>query len=718
MLLTALESHTITKLPPPKECRQNHPGTPHIRDEEHYNTLYTESIDDPDAFFARQARELLTWTHDFTTVRSGGFEHGDAAWFLEGRLSPCYNAVDRHAIATPNKVAIIYEADRPGDGYSVTYAELLREVCRVAQVLWSFGVRKGDVVTVYLPMIPEALITLLAVIRLGAIHSVVFAGFSATALRDRIIDVNAKVVVTADESVRGGRIFETKKIVDEALRACPDVHHTLVFRRTGNETIPWDSARDYWWHEEVARYRPYYPPVDVASEDPLFLLHTSGSTGTPKGVVHAAAGYLLGAATTCKYGFDIHAASDVVFTAGDIGWITGHTYAAYGPLVLGATTVIFEGTPTYPTPARIWDIIDAHKVTQFYIAPTALRLLKRVGSGWPRAANLESLRTLGSVGEPISPDVWRWFHEHVGRGRAHVCDTYWQTETGAHVIAPVSGVTHTKPGSPCRPVFGIDPVIIDPGKGHELRSDGAVGAVAEGVLAIRKPWPSVARTVWRSHARYLETYLRPVPGHYFTGDGAARDRDGYYWIRGRVDDVANVSGHRLSTADIEAALAEHAAVAESAVVAIPDELTGQAVAAFVTLRAERLRIIAPSSPTLAPSASAFASATFSPAAESLKRELTLQVRRSIGPFAAPRIVVIVPDLPKTRSGKILRRILRQLLAGEEEQLGDTSTLANPETLVSIIKTIRFIKQQQQQQQQQQQKERLQQQQRQQQKIRV
>ncbi|KAF5095157.1 hypothetical protein D0Z03_001896 [Geotrichum reessii] len=622
----ALEPHNLTRLPPPKECRQNRSGTPHIHDEAHCNELYTHSITDPDAFFARLARELLTWTRDFTTVRSGGFEHGDTAWFLEGRLSPCYNAVDRHAIRTPDKIAIIYEADRPGEGYSVTYAELLREVCRVAQVLQSFGVQKGDVVTIYLPMIPEALITMLAVIR--------------------------------------------------------------------NPAIQWDSKRDYWWHEEVVRHRPYCPPVAVASEDPLFLLYTSGSTGTPKGVVHAAAGYLLGAAATTNYSFDVNAASDVVFTAGDVGWITGHTYAAYGPLLLGATTVVFEGTPAYPTPARLWQIIDAHQVTQFYVAPTALRLLKRAGPGWPRAADLRSLRTLGSVGEPIAPDVWRWFHELVGRGRAHVCDTYWQTETGAHIIAPVAGVTHTKPGSACRPVFGIDPAIIDPESGREL-----FGGAVEGVLAIRAPWPFVARTVWGSHARYLETYLRQVPGYYFTGDGAARDRDGYYWIRGRVDDVANVSGHRLSTADIEAALVEHAAVAEGAVVAIADELTGQAVAAFVTIQPDRLRILSPTATST--SASAFAAATFSSTAESLKRELTLQVRRSIGPFAAPKIVVIVQDMPKTRSGKILRRILRKLLAGEEERLGDTSVIANPEVLVSIIKTVRIAKQQQQKQQQQQ-----------------
>lgn len=651
------EAHNVTKLPPPKEFRENHPSAPHLESESHYDELYKESVENPVQFFGKLAREMLTWHRDFETVKHGGFKYGDAAWFLEGELNASFNTVDRHAIKNPDKVAIIYEADEPGRGYNVTYGELLREVSRVAATLQSFGVKKGDTVAVYLPMIPEAIIALLAIVRIGAVHSVVFAGFSSTSLRDRIIDADSRVVITTDESVRGGRIIETKRIVDDALRSCPNVGHTLVFRRTGNDTVPWNSKRDYWWHEEVEKHRPYFPPVPVNSEDPLFLLYTSGSTGTPKGVVHSTAGYLLGAASTSKYVFDLHE-DDILFTAGDVGWITGHTYCCYGPLLLGATTVVFEGTPAFPNFSRLWDIVDAHQVTQFYVAPTALRLLKRAGLSWIHH-DLSSLRTLGSVGEPIAPDVWTWYHDNIGKGKAHICDTYWQTETGSHIISPMAGVTHTKPGSASFPVFGIDPVIIDPYSGEEL-----TGNDIEGVLAIRSPWPSMARSVWNSHSRYMDTYLKPYPGYYFTGDGAGRDHEGYYWIRGRVDDVVNVSGHRLSTAEIEAALIEHPSVAESAVVGLNDELTGQAVSAFVALKTP------PHDP------------------EMTKKELIFQVRKSIGPFAAPKRVFIVEDLPKTRSGKIMRRILRKVLAGEEDQLGDISTLSNPDAVASIIEVVK------------------------------
>lgn len=651
------EAHNIPKYPPPKEFRDNHPTAPHLNDVAHYEELYKESIHEPEKFFGNIARDLLTWSKDFQTVKNGGFEDGDAAWFLEGELNASYNAIDRHALKNPDKVAIIFEADEPGQGRNVTYGELLREVSRVAAVLTSFGVKKGDTVAVYLPMIPEAIITLLAITRIGAIHSVVFAGFSSGSLRDRINDADSRVVITTDESKRGGRVIETKKIVDEALKTCPNVKHTLVFKRTGNASIPWTKGRDYWWHEEVDKYRPYFPPVPVNSEDPLFLLYTSGSTGSPKGVAHATAGYLLGAAITTKYVFDLHP-DDILFTAGDVGWITGHTYVCYGPLLLGATTVVFEGTPAFPNFSRLWDIIDAHKVTHFYVAPTALRLLKRAGTDWINH-DLSSLRTLGSVGEPIAPDVWEWYNENIGKGKAHICDTYWQTETGSHIISPMAGVTHTKPGSASFPVFGIDPVIIDPVSGEELK-----GNDVEGVLAIRSPWPSMARTVWNSHSRYLDTYLKPYPGYYFTGDGAGRDHEGYYWIRGRVDDVVNVSGHRLSTAEIEAALIEHPNVAESAVVGVSDDLTGQAVNAFVALKNKPTDALA------------------------TKKELILQVRKTIGPFAAPKNVLIVEDLPKTRSGKIMRRILRKVLAGEEDQLGDISTLSNPDAVENIINVVK------------------------------
>ncbi|CAN6613191.1 acetyl-coenzyme A synthetase 2 [Trichomonascus vanleenenianus] len=651
-----VEAHNVELVPPPKEFRDNHPGAPHLDSIEHYKELYDQSIQDPETFFGNLAHKLLDWDHDFKTVKSGGFEHGDVAWFLEGQLNACYNAVDRHAIKNPDKVAIIYEADEPGHGRQITYGELLREVSRVASVLKSLGVTKGDTVAIYMPMIPEAIIALLAVVRLGAVHSVVFAGFSSGSLRDRILDGNSKIVITTDESLRGGKVVETKKIVDEALKDTPIVEHVLVFKRTGTENLKMVPGRDKWWHEEVVKHRPYCPPVPVNAEDPLFLLYTSGSTGKPKGVMHVTGGYLLGAAATTKYVFDVHP-QDVLFTAGDVGWITGHTYVLYGPLLLGATTVVFEGTPAYPNFSRYWDIVDEYKVTHFYVAPTALRLLKRAGTKHINH-DLSSLRTLGSVGEPIAPDVWAWYNEHIGKGRAHICDTYWQTETGSHIITPMAGVTPTKPGSASYPMFGIDPVIIDAVTGEELK-----GNDVEGVLALRSPWPSMARSVWNAHERYLDTYLKPYPGYYFTGDGAGRDHDGYYWIRGRVDDVVNVSGHRLSTAEIEAALIENSNVAESAVVGIADELTGQAVNAFVSLKS----IPADS--------------------ETAKKELILQVRKEIGPFAAPKKIWLVDDLPKTRSGKIMRRILRKVLSGEEDSLGDISTLSNPEVVDHVIKVV-------------------------------
>ncbi|ODQ67483.1 acetate--CoA ligase [Nadsonia fulvescens var. elongata DSM 6958] len=660
---TVIEAHNVETYHPPAEFKLNHPGEPHLSSLDHYNEIYQQSIQEPTKFFGNLANEVLTWDKPFKTVQHGSFEHGDSSWFLEGELNASYNCVDRHALANPDKVAIVFEADEPGHGRSITYGELLRKVCEVAQVLKSFGVTKGDTVAIYLPMIPEAIISLLAVTRIGAIHSVVFAGFSSGSLKDRINDASSKVVITTDESRRGGKTIETKKIVDEALKSCPTITHSLVFQRTNKENLPWVTGRDFWWHEEVIKHRPYCPTVSVNSEDPLFLLYTSGSTGKPKGIVHSTAGYLLGAASTTKYVFDIHS-TDILFTAGDVGWITGHTYCLYGPLLLGATTVVFEGTPAYPNFSRYWDIIDAHKVTHFYVAPTALRLLKRAGNQYIQDYKLNSLRTLGSVGEPIAPDVWTWYNENIGRGKAHICDTYWQTETGSHLIAPMAGITPTKPGSASLPMFGIDPVLIDPITGQEL-----VGNDVEGVLAVRKPWPSMARSIWKDHSRFLDTYLKPYPHYYFTGDGAGRDHDGYYWIRGRVDDVVNVSGHRLSTAEIEAALIENGNVAESAVVGISDELTGQSVAAFVALK-NKDAILSSSGNITA-----------------IQKELILQVRKSIGPFAAPKHILIVDDLPKTRSGKIMRRILRKVLAGEEDSLGDISTLSNPEIVAHIIDVV-------------------------------
>lgn len=641
----------------PKHFFESHPSKPHLNDLAHYKELYERSITDPDGFFGDLARELLTWDRDFKTVRSGGFEHGDVSWFLEGQLNAAYNCVDRHAFKNPEKPAIIYEADEAADSRIITYGELLREVSKMANVLRSFGVKKGDSVAIYLPMIPEAVIALLAVSRIGAIHSVIFAGFSSGSLRDRVNDAKSKVVITTDEGKRGGKTVYTKKIVDDGLTNAPSVEKVLVYKRTGND-VPMTEGRDFWWHEETAKHRPYCPPVSVDSEDPLFLLYTSGSTGSPKGVVHTTGGYLLGAAATTKYVFDIHP-EDIFFTAGDVGWITGHTYAHYGPLLLGATTVIFEGTPAYPDYSRYWQIVDKYKVTQFYVAPTALRLLKKAGAEYIEKHDLSSLRTLGSVGEPIAHEIWEWYNEHIGRNRCHIADTYWQTETGSHIIAPLAGVTPMKPGSATLPFFGIDLVLIDPVSGKELEGNGV-----EGVLAIRSPWPSMARSVWGAHQRYLETYLKPYPGYYFTGDGAARDSEGYYWIRGRVDDVVNVSGHRLSTAEIESALLEHPNAAEAAVVGVADELTGQAVIAFVSLK-----------DAVEPSAS-------------VKKEFIMHVRKEIGPFAAPKNVVIVNDLPKTRSGKIMRRVLRKIVAGEVDSLGDTSTLSDPSVVPAIIDAVK------------------------------
>lgn len=649
-----IEAHNVQTYQVPEKYYQKHPAKPHLTLEE-YQTQYKESIRNPDKFWGEKARELLHWDIPFQTVRNGSFEHGDVSWFLEGRLNACYNCVDRWAFKDPNRPAIIYEADEPSEGRIITYGELLREVCKLAFVLKQMGVKKGDTVAIYLPMIPEALIAFMAIVRIGAVHSVVFAGFSAESLRDRVKDAGSKVVITSDEGKRGGKVIGTKRIVDDALKQCPEVRNVIVYRRTGAE-VPMQAGRDSWWHEEVNKYPGYCAPALMDAEDPLFLLYTSGSTGKPKGVMHTTAGYLLGAAMTGKYVFDLHP-GDKMGTAGDVGWITGHTYAVYAPLLLGVSTLVFEGTPAYPNFSRYWDIIEKHGITQFYVAPTALRLLKRAGDHHINR-QMKSLRVLGSVGEPIAEDVWKWYHEKVGHEECHIVDTYWQTETGSHIITPLGGVTPTKPGSASLPFFGIEPAIIDPVSGEELH-----GNDVEGVLAIKQPWPSMARTVWASHQRYMETYLNVYKGYYFTGDGAGRDHEGYYWIRGRVDDVVNVSGHRLSTAEIEAALIHHEAVAEAAVVGIADELTGQTVNAFVSLKG-----------------------AFSNSPE-MRKSLTIQVRKSIGPFAAPKAVYVVDDLPKTRSGKIMRRILRKILSGEEDQLGDTSTLSDPSVVDAIIKNV-------------------------------
>lgn len=609
------------------------------------------------------ARKFLSWDRDFHTVKAGSLEHGDPSWFLGGQLNASFNCVDRHAFKNPDKKAIIFEADIESESTTLTFGELLREVSQCAGVLQSWGVKKGDRVAIYLPMTPEALIAMLACTRLGAIHSVIFAGFSSGSIKDRITDAQCKVIITTDEGKRGGKVINNKKIVDEALKECPSIEKVLVYKRTGNPDVYMEEGRDFYWQDLAPDFPGYLPPVSVDSEDPLFMLYTSGSTGAPKGVVHCTGGYLLGAAMTSKYVFDLQD-DDVLFTAGDVGWITGHSYALYGPLALGITTIVFEGTPAFPDFGRFWKIIEKHRATHFYVAPTALRMLKKSGEDEISKYDLSSLRTLGSVGEPIASEIWQWYDEKIGHGCCHISDTYWQTESGSHLIAPLAGSVPTKPGAATLPFFGIDAVIIDPTSGKVLE-----GNDVEGVLAVRSTWPSMARTVYKNHRRFMETYLKPYPGYYFTGDGAGRDHDGYYWIRGRVDDVVNVSGHRLSTAEIEAVLLEDAArVSEAAVVGINDDITGQAVVAFVQLK----------DPSLV---------TDDDSQMKLRMGLRTSVRGAIGPFAAPKTIIIIDDLPKTRSGKIVRRVLRKIISGEASSLGDQSTLANIECINPIIEAV-------------------------------
>ncbi|KAJ1660058.1 acetyl-coenzyme A synthetase 2 [Dispira simplex] len=633
--------------------------TPHVTSMAQYRAMYDQSLNDPETFWGNMGRELLSWSRPFSQTMSGSFLDGDVAWFSDGELNATYNCVDRHALQHPDRVAIIHEGDEPGQVTTMTYKELMLEVCRVANLLISFGLRKGNTVAIYMPMIPQAAVAMLACARIGCIHSVVFAGFSADSLAERILDANSAVVITADEGRRGGRAIRTKQIVDEALKKCPAVKRVLVYRYTGAEGVPMNSTRDVWWQDVVSRQRPYCPPVQVNSEDPLFLLYTSGSTGKPKGVVHSTAGYLLGAAATVKYVFDVHE-GDIFGCTADVGWITGHTYLVYGPLMLGITTVFFEGVPTYPNATRYWKMVQDHRITQFYTAPTAIRALRRLGDDWVNQCDLSSLRVIGSVGEPINPEAWNWYNQVVGKGRCAVVDTYWQTETGSHVITPLPGCIQTKPGSATLPFFGIEVAVLDPHTGMEVS-----GPDATGILAIKRPWPSMARTIAGDHGRFLATYMTPYPGYYFSGDGVTRDADGYLWIRGRVDDVINVSGHRLSTSEIESALVLYPAVAEAAVVGANDDVTGQSICAFVTLK---------------PDKETKDEAT-------LSKELVLQVRKNIGPFATPKLVVIVEELPKTRSGKIIRRILRKVVAGEVGTLGDLSTLSEPGVVQVLVQKV-------------------------------
>ncbi len=637
-----------------------YPVKPHIAARAHlssmqeYERLYRLSLDSPEWFWGEQAR-ALSWYHPWQSVLDVDYEEADFAWFSGGRLNASFNCVDRHLDSRGSQTAIIWAEDEPGVYKHISYRELKHNVCRIANVLLHHGVRKGDRVCLYMPMIPELAYAMLACARIGAVHSVVFGGFSAEALRDRIVDARCRVVITANEGLRGGRRIPLKKIVDRAIEGMSSVETVLVARRTDAE-VEMQPGRDLWLDEETRKQRSTCTNEWMGSEDPLFILYTSGSTGKPKGVLHTTAGYLVYAAFTHKLVFDYHP-GDVYMCAADVGWITGHSYIVYGPLANGATTVMFESTPVYPDPGRYWRIVDDLGVNILYTAPTALRALAQAGNDWVKRYRRDSLRILGTVGEPINPEIWRWYHDVVGEGRCAVVDTWWQTETGGILITPLPGVTTTKPGSASRPFFGIKPVVVEPSSGRPLEGNGVSGA-----LCLATPWPGQARTVHGDHHRFRETYFTAYPGYYFTGDGVRRDEDGDYWITGRIDDVLNVSGHRLGTAELESALVAHEAVAEAAVVGFPHPIKGTAIYAYVVLAADYE----------------------GNGVEQIEGALKEQVRHVIGAFAAPDVVHVTKALPKTRSGKIMRRILRKLAASEFEGLGDLTTLAEPEVVERLI----------------------------------
>jgi len=620
-------------------------------DEAGYFRLYEESLANPDRFWGEHGKRV-DWIKPYTKVKNASFT-GDVGirWFEDGTLNACANCVDRHVATRPDQTAILWEGDSPSEHRHVSYAELYDSVCRLANVMKAHGVKKGDRVTIYMPMIPEAAFAMLACARIGAVHSVVFGGFSPDSLTGRIQDCQSAYVITADEGLRGGRKVPLKANADEALRACPGVKTVLVVRRTGGK-IGWVEGRDVWYHEAMAAASRDCPAEEMSAEDPLFILYTSGSTGKPKGVLHTTGGYLVFTSMTHQYVFDYHD-GDIYWCTADVGWVTGHSYIVYGPLSNGATTLMFEGVPNYPDASRFWQVVDKHRVNIFYTAPTAIRALMREGDQPVTCTSRASLRLLGSVGEPINPEAWLWYHRVVGSDRVPIVDTWWQTETGGILIAPLPGATPLKPGSATRPFFGVKPEIVD-GEGRLL--EGA----AEGNLCIAESWPGQMRTVYGDHKRFVETYFSTFPGRYFTGDGARRDEDGYYWITGRVDDVINVAGHRLGTAEVESALVANPKVAEAAVVGYPHDIKGQGIYAYVTLK---LGIDAD---------------------EALRTELTQWVRKQIGPIASPDLIQWAPGLPKTRSGKIMRRILRKIAANEHDQLGDTTTLADPAVVADLV----------------------------------
>jgi acetyl-CoA synthetase len=620
---------------------------------EDYERLYAESVRDPEGFWGRMGKRV-DWLRPYTRVKDVSYDAANfhIRWYEDGQLNVAANCLDRHLATRGDKTAILWEGDNPGESTAITYRELYYKVCKLANALKALGVQKGDRVTIYLPMIPEAAVAMLACARIGAIHSVVFGGFSPDSLAGRISDCASTVVITADEGIRGGKKVPLKANVDQALSSpgTETVQHVLVVKRTGSNVAMY--GRDQWYHEVVDRQPDECAPVAMDAEDPLFILYTSGSTGKPKGVLHTTGGYLVYASLTHEAVFDLHE-DDIFWCTADVGWVTGHSYVVYGPLANGATSLMFEGVPNYPDSSRFWQVCDKHKVTLFYTAPTALRALMREGEGPVKKFPRKTLRLLGTVGEPINPEAWEWYHRVVGDHRCPIVDTWWQTETGGILITPLPGAIAQKPGSATLPFFGVKPAIVD-NEGHAL--EGA----CEGNLVITDSWPGQMRTVFGDHQRFIDTYFKTFPGRYFTGDGARRDEDGYYWITGRVDDVLNVAGHRLGTAEVESALVAHAKVAEAAVVGCPHDIKGQGIYAYVTL-------VVDAEPT-----------------EELRKELREWVRREIGPIATPDFIQWAPGLPKTRSGKIMRRILRKIAANEHDQLGDISTLADPSVVANLV----------------------------------